>query len=339
MNLQLIEVYIPDQHFESIDEKLKKYDHRSYWVSSESEERMLVRILVQKSEVEEILNYLEGVSNVVEGFETLLIPVQTYLSKETIHEETKEKEEKEEDEEEKSRLLRASRHELMNAAEKSSHITMNYSLLILLSAIVATVGIIKDSEAVVIGAMVIAPMIGPVISVAFFAILGDYKGLGQSAVSSLYGVAIVLFISIAFGYFTDVGMENAQYLDRTKVTLIDIPLGVASGAAGALAFLNRLSGNLVGVMVAVALLPPSVAMGMSIGDGSMTAAYGAFLLVTVNIMSILLAAVSIFSLSGIRPVRWEEVQRANVSRPLSIVFVIIIVLILALVILEGQNLI
>ncbi|MBX0357279.1 TIGR00341 family protein [Halobacillus sp. Nhm2S1] len=339
MNLQLIEVYIPDQHFDSIDEKLKKYDHRSYWVSSESEERMLVRILVQKNEVEEILNYLEEVSNVVEGFETLLIPVQTYISKETIHEETKEEEEKEENEEEKSRLLRASRHELMNAAEKNSDITMNYSLLILLSAIVATVGIIKDSEAVVIGAMVIAPMIGPVISVAFFAILGDYKGLGQSAVSSLYGVAIVLLISIAFGYFTDVGMENAQYLDRTKVTLIDIPLGVASGAAGALAFLNRLSGNLVGVMVAVALLPPSVAMGMSIGDGSMAAAYGAFLLVTVNIMSILLAAVSIFSLSGIRPVRWEEVQRANVSRPLSIVFVIIIVLILAIVILEGQNII
>lgn len=339
MNLQLIEVYIPDKHFDSINEKLNGYDHRSYWVSSESEERMLVRILVQKNEVEEILNYLEEVSNVVEGFETLLIPVQTYISKETIHEETKEEEAQEDDEEEKSRLLRASRHELMNAAEKNSHITMNYSLLILLSAIVATVGIIKDSEAVVIGAMVIAPMIGPVISVAFFAILGDYKGLGQSAVSSLYGIAIVLFISIAFGYFTDVGMENAQYLDRTKVTLIDIPLGVASGAAGALAFLNRLSGNLVGVMVAVALLPPSVAMGMSIGDGSMTAAYGAFLLVTVNIMSILLAAVSIFSISGIRPVRWDEVQRANVSRPLSIVFVIIIVLILALVILEGQNLI
>ncbi|SEH95220.1 TIGR00341 family protein [Halobacillus karajensis] len=340
MNLQLIEVYIPDQHFESIHEKLQTYTHRSYWVSRESEERVLVRILVKKNEVEEILNYLEGVSNVVEGFETMLIPVQTYLSKDTIHEELKEdKEKKEGREEDKAHLLRASRHELMNAADKNSHITMNYSLLILLSAIVATVGIIKDSEAVVIGAMVIAPMIGPVIAIAFSAILGDYKRLGKSVLSSLYGIAIVLFISIAFGYFTDMGMENAQYLDRTKVTLIDIPLGVASGAAGALAFLSRLSGNLVGVMVAVALLPPSVAMGMSIGDGSMSAAYGAFLLVTVNIMSILLAAVSIFSISGIRPVRWEEVQKANVSRPLAIVFVTAIVLILAIVILEGKDII
>lgn len=339
MGLQLIEVYIPDQHFESIHEKLQGFDHQSFWVSSESEERMLVRILAQTSDVEEILNYLEGVSNVVEGFETMLIPVHTYLSKATVNKETKEFEESNEEEEGKAQLQRASRHELMNAVDKNSDITMNYSLLILLSAIVATVGIIKDSEAVVIGAMVIAPMIGPVIAIAFASILGDYKRLGKSVLTSLYGVLIVLIISIAFGYFTDVGMENDQYLDRTRVTLIDIPLGVASGAAGALAFLNRLSGNLVGVMVAVALLPPSVAMGMSIGDGAMSSAYGAFLLVTVNIMSILLAAVTIFSISGIRPVRWEEVQRANVSRPLSIVFVIIIVLILALVILVGQEVI
>lgn len=92
-------------------------------------------------------------------------------------------------------------------------------------------------------------------------------------------------------------------------------------------------------MVAVALLPPSVALGMSIGDGAFVSAYGAFLLVTVNIMSIILAAVMIFSISGIRPVRWQEVQRANVSRPLSIIFVSIIILILAIVILEGQEII
>ncbi|MFQ3543427.1 TIGR00341 family protein [Halobacillus rhizosphaerae] len=337
MEHQLIEVYVPDHHFESIDEKLKQYNYQSYWVSSESEERMLVRILVGTREVEEILNYLEGVSNVVEGFETMLIPVKTYFSKETVNRSSKEEVEKEEEENERIRLLRASRQELITSVEKSGTITWNYSLLIILSAIVATVGFLKDSEAVVIGAMVIAPMIGPVIAVAFTSVLGDYKLLGRAAVTSLYGIGIVLFISILFGYFSDMGMHTDQYLDRTKVTIIDIYLGVASGAAGALAFLNRLSGNLVGVMVAVALLPPTVAMGMSIGDGAYLHAYGAFLLVTVNIMSILLAAVTMFSISGIRPVRWEEVRKANVSRPLSIIFVIIIVVILALVIVIGKD--
>ncbi|MBA2174640.1 TIGR00341 family protein [Halobacillus locisalis] len=335
MNLQLIEVYIPDHHYPSINEKLQEFNHQSYWVSSESKERMLVRILVKTKDVEEILNYLEEVSNVVEGFETLLFTVQTYLSKDTIHEESKEQ--KEEEEEEKAKLQRASRHELLNAVEKNSKINWNYSLLILLSAIVATVGFLKDSEAVVIGAMVIAPMIGPVIAIAFSSILGDYKLLGKSIVTSLYGILIVCIISVLFGYFSDMGTETDQYLDRTKVNIVDVFLGVASGAAGALAFLNRLSGNLVGVMVAVALLPPTVAMGMSIGNEEYELAYGAFLLVTVNVMSILLAAVSIFSISGIRPVRWEEVKRANVSRPLSITFIVLIILTLIIVILLGKG--
>ncbi|UOQ43596.1 TIGR00341 family protein [Halobacillus salinarum] len=337
MELQLVEVYIPHHHFEAIDEKLKEFDHQSYWLSTESEERMLVRILVKTRDVEEILNYLEGVSNVVEGFETMLIPVQTYFSKETVNEGSKDEEESKEKEKENARLLRASRQELINAVEKNGRVTWNYSLMIILSAIVATVGFLKDSEAVVIGAMVIAPMIGPVIAVAFSAVLGDYKLLGKAAITSLYGIIIVLLISVIFGYFSDLGMNTDQYLDRTKVTIIDIFLGVASGAAGALAFLNRLSGNLVGVMVAVALLPPTVAMGMSLGDGSFLHGYGAFLLLTVNIMSILLSAVIIFSISGIRPVRWVEVQKANVSRPLSIVFVAVIVLILAFVIIIGKN--
>ncbi|WJE16715.1 TIGR00341 family protein [Halobacillus sp. ACCC02827] len=336
MSLQLIEAYIPDRHFQKVDQKLKEYTHRSYWVSDEPEERKLIRMLTDTNEVESILNYLESISNVIDGFETMLFPVQTYISRQTVEEDA-DRENEGTKEEEKRLLLRASRQELMDSVEKSSKITLNYTLLIILSAIVATVGFLKDSEAVVIGAMVIAPMIGPVIAVAFSSILGDYKRLLISGLTSLYGVAIVLVISVAFGYFTDMGMHNAQYLERTKVEILDIFLGVASGAAGALAFLNRLSGNLVGVMVAVALLPPSVAMGMSLGDGAFQAAYGAFLLVAVNIMSILLAAVLIFSISGIRPVRWSEVKRANVSRLLSIVFVSMIVFFLAVVILVGKS--
>ncbi|MCP3026822.1 TIGR00341 family protein [Halobacillus sp. A5] len=237
----------------------------------------------------------------------------------------------------KAKLQRASRQELLITIDKNSKVTWNYFLLILLSAIVATTGFLKDSEAVVIGAMVIAPMIGPVIAVAFSSILGDYKTLGKSVLTSLLGVTVVVTISILYAALVDLHLETGQYLSRTEVTLIDIILGVASGAAGALAFLNRLEGSLVGVMVSVALLPPSVALGMSLGSSEWELAYGAFLLVTVNIMSILLAAVVIFSLSGIRPVRWKDVQRASVSRLLSILFIFIIVSLLALVIFISEG--
>ncbi|MFC7062709.1 TIGR00341 family protein [Halobacillus seohaensis] len=332
MSLQLIEVHVPASHLEKFQGQMTSYDYKSFWVTKESDGRTQFRILLHTNHVEDVLNDLEGVSSNVEGFETLLIPVRAYFSKETV----KEDEDKEEDEDDEAKLRRASRQELLSSVEKNSKITLNYSLLIVLSAFVATVGFLKDSEAVVIGAMVIAPMIGPVIAVAFSSILGDYKLLTKAVATSLLGVGVVIVISILFAFFTQLELTTDQYLSRTKIEFIDIILGIASGAAGALAFLNRLSGNLVGVMVAVALLPPSVAVGMSIGDGNWELAYGSFLLVTANIMSILLAAVIIFSVSGIRPVQWREVQKANVSRPLSITFILIIVSVLVLLIFIGE---
>ncbi|GGD16156.1 TIGR00341 family protein [Pontibacillus salipaludis] len=338
MSLQLIEAYVPDKHFEKVNEKLQEQPHTSYWVSSESEERMLIRILVDSDEVEEILNYLESVSNVVDGFETMLIPVRTYLSRETLNSESKEETTQEDaDEEEKQILLRASRQELISFVERNSVTTLNYSLMIFFSAVVGSMGFIKDSDAVVIGSMVIAPLIGPVIATAFAAILGDYKLLGKAALTSFVGVAIVVVMAILFNFIFHMSGESSQYTSRTGVTGSDFFLALAAGGAGAIATLNRKAGNLVGVMVAVALLPPNVALGMSIGKGLWGEAYGSFLLVTVNIMCILLSAVIVFSLAGIRPVRWKEVQRANVSRSLSIVFVLIIVASLVGVIFLGEG--
>ncbi|MFC7320109.1 TIGR00341 family protein [Halobacillus campisalis] len=329
MSLQLVEVHVPPTHLEFFRDQLNSYTYESCWVEIQTDGRSLFRILSKKGNVEDILNDLEGISQSVKGFETVLFPVRAYFSNETIKAEKKE--------EQNVKLQRLSRHELLASIKKNSKTTWNYLLLIILSAIVATVGFLKDSEAVVIGAMVIAPMIGPVIAVAFSSVLGDYKVLTKSLITSLLGVVIVVAISILFVLFSSLELTTNQYLSRTVVTPIDIILGVASGAAGALAFINRLSGNLVGVMVAVALLPPSVALGISIGSMEWDLAYGAFLLVTVNIMSILLAAVIIFSISGIRPVQWREVQRANVSRPLSILFVSVIVVVLALLIFISEG--
>ncbi len=338
MSLQLIEAYIPNKHFDSVDEKLKDHPHTSYWVSSESKERMLVRILVDSDQVEGILDYLEEVSNVVDGFETMLIPVRTYLSRDTLNEDAEEKKEEEESEDEdQAMLMRASRHELITYVEKNSLTTLNYTLLIFLSAVVGAMGFIKDSEAVVIGSMVIAPLIGPVIATAFASILGDYRLLGKAALTSVLGVGIVIVIAIIVNSIFDIDVNTDQYWARTEVTVSDFLLALAAGGAGSIATLNRKAGNLVGVMVAVALLPPNIALGMSIAKGLWGQAYGSFLLVTVNIMCILLSAVIVFSLTGIRPVRWKEVQRANVSRSLSIIFVLLIVASLISVIYFGQD--
>ncbi|KGX90716.1 hypothetical protein N781_06535 [Pontibacillus halophilus JSM 076056 = DSM 19796] len=336
MGMQLIEAYIPNNHFESVDEKLREHAYTSYFTSNESSERVLVRILVDTDEVENILNYLESVSNVVDGFETILLPVQTYLSRETVNEQSSEQNE-EETEDEQTILLRASRQELMSTVETNSHATVNYTWLIFLSSIVATMGFIKDSDAVVIGAMVIAPLIGPVISMAFSAILGDYRLMGKAALTAFIGVGLVIVVSFIFNFMFEINTDTKQYIARTEVTWSDFFLALAAGGAGSIATLNRKAGNLVGVMVAVALVPPNTALGMALGNASWNDAYGAFLLIVVNISCILLSAVIVFSLSGIRPVKWQEVQRAHVSRSLSIVFVLLIVGVLMAVIFLGQD--
>ncbi len=331
MEVQLIEAYVPGKYLDSIDEGLQKFKHESYWITDEPQGRKLIRMLVKTSETEGVLNYLEGRVHAIDGFDVLLFPIQTFLTRASLQKKEDEREEAD------HKLKRASRHELLSVIEKSSKPTMTYILLIILSAIVVTIGFIRDSEAVVIGAMVIAPMLGPIISTAFASILGDYKLLVKSLVTLVYGIAIVLGISLLFSLVIPIPFESYEFMSRTHVNLLDIVLALASGTAGALSILNRLPGSLVGVMVAAALLPPTVVLGTTIGYGLLGEAYGSMLLLFVNITSILLSAIIVFSLSGIRPVKWEEVQRANTSRKRSFLFVLLIIALLILAILFGEN--
>ncbi|SET36097.1 TIGR00341 family protein [Oceanobacillus limi] len=335
MDLQLVEAYVPDNHFKKVDESLQEFPHVSYWVSNESKDRMLIRVLVETKNTEDILNYLENVTNVIEGFEVLLFPVQTYITRTTEEEEEQKKKENEED---TIKLQRASRQELLGTIQKSSHITLTYTLLVILSAIVVTIGFIQNSQAVIIGAMVIAPMLGPVISIGFSSILGNFQLLKSSSITLLYAIVIVVGISIVFTFFFPVPLESSEYASRTHVNISDIVLGLASGTAGALSILNRLPGSLVGVMVAVALLPPTVVLGMSVGSAMWQEAYGSMLLLTGNISSVILAAITVFSLSGIRPVKWDEVDKARTSRKLSILFVGLVIIFLIIAILFSQKL-
>jgi uncharacterized hydrophobic protein (TIGR00341 family) len=331
MDLQLVEAYVPDKYYEKVHVALQEYPHISYWVSSESKERTLIRVLVETKNTEEILNYLEKATNVVDGFEVLLFPVQSYLTRTDDEEEQKK-------DEEAIQFQRASRQELIGNIQQSSNITITYTLLVVLSAVVVTIGFIQNSQAVIIGAMVIAPMLGPVISIAFSSILGDYKLLRSSSLTLFYAIIIVIGISIGFTFFFPVPLGSSEFVSRTHVNITDIVLALASGTAGALSILNRLPGSLVGVMVAVALLPPTVVLGMTIGSAMWQEAYGSMLLLMGNINSVILAAIMVFSLSGIRPVKWNEVEKARTSRKLSIVFVSLVIILLIIAILFSQQL-
>ncbi|MFB4162955.1 TIGR00341 family protein [Alteribacillus sp. JSM 102045] len=331
MSMQLIEVYVPQDSFSMFNTELEKFDIISHWTSYESSDNMLIRILVETKHSEDVLNYLEQESSRNKELKALLFSLQTYIPHVVDKQDKLEKKAEEEKEEERE-LIRASRHELYSVVYESSEISKSFSWFLFLSALVATAGIIKNSPAIVIGAMMIAPLIGPFSAVAFASVLGDYKLLRQSIISSLYGLAIPLGVAITFGYFFVLPVNSQEFLSRMNIELIDIVAALASGAAGAISFLKRVAEAFVGVMVSVALLPPAVVLGMTVGAAKWQAALTPLLLLLVNISSIVLSAIVVFWLSGMKPVNWEEIQEAYTSRKFSLLFVSIIILSLIAVI-------
>lgn len=134
----------------------------------------------------------------------------------------------------------------------------------------AAIGLIESNVAVVIGAMVIAPLLGPNLAFGLGTALGDASLMRKSALTNSVGILLAIALSVLIGLFTLFDVSSPELIPRTQVGLDSIALALASGAAAALSLTTGLSSVLVGVMVAVALLPPAVTFGLMLGHGDVT---------------------------------------------------------------------
>lgn len=328
----MIEIYVPNNDVETFNEKSEAFKVINVWRTRTNDQISLFKLLVEKQYTEEILDFLETEHAFSEELHAFLYDISTYLPRVDEEEETKTAVGEEEEEDDSVEITRASRHELYNVVESASHFSVNYRWMLVLSSLVAAAGLINDSAAVVIGAMVIAPLIGPFTALSFAALLGDLKLMRRSLLTSTLGIIIPLVIAIGFGLIFAVPLSSTEFISRTEVSIMDIIIALAAGAAGALSFVKRVSEALVGVMVSVALLPPTVVLGMTIGAGEWGMVITPLLLVLVNIHAIILSAILVFWLTGIKPINWKEVQVASVSRVAALIFVSIVIVILAVVI-------
>jgi uncharacterized hydrophobic protein (TIGR00341 family) len=194
---------------------------------------------------------------------------------------------------------------------------------VVLSAIVAAIGLIEDNVAVVVGAMVIAPLLGPNIALAFATSLGDRELFWRSLKTDAAGLALALVVSLIIGFIWPVNLESRELMARTDVDLDSVALALASGAAAVLSLATGLSSALVGVMVAVALLPPTATLGMMLGSGQDEFAIGAALLLAVNIVCVILSAKVVFLIKGVKPRTWLEKLKARQSQTLYFVIWIV----------------
>ena len=301
--MKIIEVIADESYIDSIKNILEKNSVPDFWIlSSESEGRKVVRILVKPEQRQIILDALQGILATSYSYRVVVIPVEAALPREEAEEET-----------EILSSTETTREELYNSIGKNARLNQTYLLLIFLSTVVVAIGLLKDNVAVVIGAMVIAPLLGPNLAMALGTALGDTDLIWKSFKTGLAGMSLALALSILIGIFWPLNIESRELLARTYVGLDSAVLAMASGAAAVISLTSGIPSILVGVMVAVALLPPAATMGLMLGAGQTDLASGAAFLLAVNIVAINLSAKLAFLFQGIKPRTWLEKEKAKQS--------------------------
>lgn len=260
----------------------------------------------------------KGVRATMSSVEALIPAVKTE-EQEKDEKERKEKKKAEGKKKEHS-FLGLSREELAEDVSAGVRFDKYFFLLAVFSTVVAAIGLLEDNTAVVIGAMVIAPLLGPNLALAFATTVGDIALVKRSLKVNISGLLLCTAIAAALGYVWPYDLESEELLSRTKADYAGVLLAAASGASAVISLRRGVSGALVGVMVAVALLPPAVTAGVFLGAGKIDLSLGAFLLLAINVICVNFSAKLVFMLSGVKARTWYEQEKAGRAGKAALLF-------------------
>jgi len=230
-----------------------------------------------------------------------------------------------------------SREEVYANIADTAHFNRTYAALVVLASVVAAIGLALDNTAAVIGAMVVAPLLGPNMALALGIVLGDGSLARRALRTNLFGLTVALVSAALLGLALHPDPATSELASRTRVGLWDLVLALAAGSVGALAYTTGIPTYLTGVMVAVALLPPAVASGMLLSQGELDGAVSALLLAGGNVTALTLAAMLTFLWRGMSPRNWwqEEEARRSARRGIA-VFVTLFAVLAALIFLTRN---
>lgn len=193
---------------------------------------------------------------------------------------------------------------------------VSFIALMSFATVIAAMGIINDSTAVVIGAMLVAPLMTPLMGIAISVVMGWPNRLARSAAIALLGIVITIGISYLLTRVAPVTFDpetNAQILSRANPTVIDLIIAAAAGAAGAYGLSRRdVSDALPGVAIAISLVPPLAVVGIAYAEGEWSSGNGALLLFTTNVLAIIVMGGLVFIITGVTPLTQMAANRARV---------------------------
>jgi uncharacterized hydrophobic protein (TIGR00271 family) len=318
MPQRVIKIILPENHGKQALKLLERQDNLSFWLEEASGGNFVASALTDSGRSETIMDLFEKRFSSVDGFKLILFPVEASIPRVDTDDEHVSIPGNDKTKTDQKTAFRISREELYSDIVDSTKLSNIFVLMTVLSTVVVAIGLLKNNVAVIIGAMVIAPFLGPNVALSLSTNLADNK-LGLNALKTLLsGILIVLLLSACMGYFFDADPTIPEITTRTQANLSDIILALASGCAGVLAFTTGASSAVIGVMVAVA-------------------ATGAFLLFITNIICINLAGVITFLIQGVSPRDWWEADKAKKATRKAVTLWSIILAALALIIFLWQT--
>ncbi|WP_370185383.1 TIGR00341 family protein [Rhodococcus wratislaviensis] len=175
-------------------------------------------------------------------------------------------------------------------------------VMLTLSAVIAVAGVVGDSTATVIGAMIVAPLSTPILGVGLGITTGHGRLIGQSLLYVAAGIVLVVVLGAVFAQvLPNPGnvLTNSQVLGRTSPTLMDLAAALATGLVGAIAIARKDVGDVLpGVAIAISLVPPLAVVGVCLGSGAPSLAVGAFVLFASNVVAMVITATAVLVAAG-----------------------------------------
>lgn len=317
---RLIEVLAPSAAREKLAKALEGTEAVSRWPLFEGDGKVSARLLVDVQSSGDWIDAIETALSGIEDYRLVLLPVEASVPRPP---------EPEEDDEKPVKPRKSggiSRDELIDELQDGIALSFNYFAFVLISVLVAIIGLVQDNIAVIVGAMVLAPLLTPNVALALATTLGDIALARRALVTGTLGTVAAFLAAVIIGATIDLSLQSQQLLLRTEVSVGDVLVALAAGAAGVLALSGGASSSLIGVMVAVALMPPLVACGLFAGAGEWGHAYAAGALFSVNLLAVNLAGVLTFLVRGIRPRGWWQAARAERSAWIAVSIWVVVLL-------------
>ncbi|MEF8822405.1 MAG: TIGR00341 family protein [Halovenus sp.] len=317
--MRLVQITIPSGKRETLLSTLDD-DGIDYVVADETSAREfsgIAYIPLPTNAVEPVLESLRDAGLDDDSF-TVVLDANTVVSRRFEQLEEEYSEEEDED--------RIARDELVAAASDLSPPIRTYVIMTIVSALVATAGLLLNSAAVVVGSMVIAPFVGPAMATSVGTIVNDDEMFLRGVRLQILGLVLAIAAAFAFAFVVrqihlvppleDV-TSITEISERVAPDFLSLVIAIGAGVAGIVSLTTGVSAALVGVMIAVALIPPAATVGIGLAWGQPLVSLTSGVLVLVNVLSINFSALVVLRYKGYRPEHWfwkEDAKRDTVKR-------------------------